>query len=219
MKITNDLIVFDLEATSNKETEDHQPEKQTNNFITDIGAVLLNKDLEIVSEFQSLVRPEEPITPYIEKITHISNEMVATADLWPTVSARFEEWVRANVKNIKNVRLCPWGSYFDMPLIRRCYEFYNMKFPFSGTAFDIKTIAFAWCALSGRRNDKLSVEHVAELMGIKPEGQYHRGLTDAKAEAAILKRAMKDLGSGYFLNMEDNQPYRHISISRTKAKN
>lgn len=40
MRLNNELIVFDLEATSNQEVAEERPAVQTNNFIIEIGAAL-----------------------------------------------------------------------------------------------------------------------------------------------------------------------------------
>jgi DNA polymerase III subunit epsilon len=214
MKLNNELLVFDLEATSNQEAET-KPAHQTNDFIIEVGAVLLDRQLEIVGEFQSLVKPGEAITPFIQGITSITNEMVADQPSWLEVAPQFQKWAQESVKNIKNVRLCPWGNYFDIPLLRKVYQHYGLSYPWSGTAFDCKTIAMLWCALSGRRTDKLSVSAVAKLMGIEPEGQYHRALVDARTQAKIVQRALKDLSSGYFLPItEDRYPFIKIDPER-----
>lgn len=211
MKLNNPLIIFDLEATSNQETDQVRPEKQTNNYIIEIGAVILDTDLKIRGSFSSLVRPEERITPFIENMTHITNDMVKNSNLWPDVANDFYSWVEKNVKNPKQARLSSWGSCFDISLLRNTYDKYNKHYPWSGTCPDAKTIATMWMALSGRGTSKLSVGYVAEQMGIKPEGQYHRALTDALVTAKIVKRAMEDLSEGYFLK-QTNGFYRHIKI-------
>lgn len=213
MKLNNEIIVLDLEATSNQETEGERPAEQTNNFIIEIGAVLISRDLEIVSQFQSLVQPEERVTPFITNITHITQEMVDAAPKWDVVASQFEDWVKTHCKNIKNVRLGAWGNYFDMPLLRKGYRFYNRPFPFSGTMLDIKTSAFDWAALSGNRTDKLSVEHVAHLMEIVPDGQYHRALVDAVTEAKIYIESKKKLSQGFYLPNKDGKPYQYIKVS------
>lgn len=51
MKLKDEIIVLDLEATTNQ-VDDTKPNYQTNDFIIEIGAVLLNQSLEVVSTFQ-----------------------------------------------------------------------------------------------------------------------------------------------------------------------
>jgi len=66
---------------------------------------------------------------------------------------------------------------------------------------------------SGRKSDKLSIEHVASVMGIKPCGAYHRASTDADTLAKIVIRALKDRRDGFFIPGKDGQPYRYAKFS------
>jgi DNA polymerase III epsilon subunit-like protein len=211
MKLSNPLIIFDLECTSNQEIASIRPKHQKNDFIIEIGAVVLDTNLKIRGQFSSLVKPEEKITPFIEQITKITNDMVKNKPLWPDVASEFYGWSDKNIKNLKHARLASWGNYFDITVLRNLYDRYNVDYPWSGTAFDCKTIAATWMALSGRGTSKLSLGHVASCMGIEPEGEYHRALTDAMVTAKIVKRALEDLSEGYFLKTNSDN-YRHIKI-------
>jgi DNA polymerase III epsilon subunit-like protein len=211
MKLSHPLIIFDLECTSNQETTSNKPKKQENNYIIEIGAVVLDTDLKIRGQFSSLVRPEEKITPFIEEHTKITNQMVKNEDLWPDVASRLESWVEKNTKGVKHVRLAAWGNYFDISVLRSLYDKYDVTYPWSGTAFDAKTIAGLWLALSGRGTNKMSLGHVASIMNVAPEGAYHRALTDAMVTAKIVRKCMEDLSEGYFLK-QNNGLYRHIKI-------
>ena len=213
MKLNNEFLVLDLEATSVDE-EVNGLVVQRNNYIIEIGAALLDRELALVDTFSQLVRPDEPILPHISEITGITPAMCKDQPLWSDVAPQLEEWVATRCKNLKTVRLSAWGNYFDMPLLRRCYEQYGLRFPFSGTCFDVKTLAMLWCSLSGRRTDKLDVKKVASVMGIKPEGDYHRALTDAVTEARILQRVFADLDGGVFVpTTNPAQPYMRLSIT------
>lgn len=194
--LNTDLLVLDLEATAGVDKDGNQ----TNNYIIDIGAVLLNRDLEIVSSFQSLVKPEEEISEFITNLTKIDNEMVENEELFPAVADKFHKWLEESLgrASFKKIRLCSWGTYFDIPLLRRVYEKYKLEFPFSGTAFDIKTMALMWHSLSGRKTDRLQVSTVAKSMDIQEDGTYHRAITDAIVETKILQRVFNDL-QGFFV--------------------
>lgn len=210
--LNTDLLIIDLEATAG--TDDKG--RQTNNYIIDIGAVLVDKNLNTVSSFSSLVKPEEEITPFITGLTGIDNDMVRDEKLFPEVISQFEEWVLKETgrSNMKKVRLCAWGNYFDIPLLRSLYNKYDREFPFSGTAFDIKTMALMWMSLSGRKTDKLQVSQVAKTMNIIPDGKLHRAITDAKTEAAILLKVWKDL-QGVFMPQKDGKPYTHFTLTES----
>jgi DNA polymerase III epsilon subunit-like protein len=214
MKLHNELIVFDLEATSTREPSEDRPPVQTNNFIIEIGAAFLNRELQIVDTFEQLVRPEEPISPFITELTGITPHMCESQPLWKEAAPKFEAWVTQHARNFKSARLCAWGNYFDVPLLRRCYERYALPYPFSGTCFDAKTIAMMWCSLSGHRTDKLGVDAVARLMGIEPEGAFHRAKADAVVEARIVQRVFRDLDGGTFVSAGDGRPWIHVKIQK-----
>jgi len=189
--LNNDLIVIDLEATASEDPHGNQ----LNNFIIDIGAVHLDKNLEIQGSFSEIIQPEEPISPFIAQLTGITNQMVGDRPLWSKVGMDFSQWVEGAVGNPKKARLAAWGNYFDIPLLRKSYQNYHMPYPFSGTALDVKTLAFFWLSLEGKRTDKLNLEILAKLLQIEPEGAYHRAITDAKVTAMILQRIWISLSS------------------------
>jgi DNA polymerase III alpha subunit (gram-positive type) len=188
--------VIDLETTSGKDENGFQ----TNNDIIQIGAILLDKELEVIGEFNSLVKPRETVSKFITELTGITDEAAQGAKPFPEVIKIFEEEMNSKVKNPKNIRFCAWGTYFDIPIIRRLYREYKITYPFSGTAYDIKTLAMLWMSLSDRRTDKLSVESIAKIMNINPEGRYHDAMCDARTEARIMKQIFKDFNNGVFIS-------------------
>jgi len=210
MKLKNNIVVIDLEATSNQINE-VKPLKQVHNFIIEIGAVLVSPQLEIVSTFEHLVRPEEEITPFIEKLTGISNAMVKDMPLWPVVSEKFIKWI-TSYGSFSKARLAAWYNYFDMPLLKSVYEHYNTPCPFYGYMIDIKSLAFMWASLKGLSSKELTVDEAARKMGITPDGKYHRALTDAKTEAEIFIYIMKDLRDGHYIPNNDGKPYKYLQI-------
>jgi len=208
MKISKDIVVIDLEATSARDEEGHQE----NNYIIDVGAVYVDRELEIVDRFSSLVKPRERITDQIAELTGITNEMVEDAAEWDVVARAFQDWIRGRAGDLKKIKLAAWGAYFDIPLLRRLYRTYGLAYPFGGAALDVKSVAFVWQALAGHRTDKASVEHVAGLMGLKPEGAYHRAGVDAEVEARILQRCLCDLNQGAFLEFKKGAPYSLVRL-------
>lgn len=214
MKLTQDLIIFDLETTA----QTNEDGTQSNDNIIQIGAVYLKRNdcnqYEIVGYFNELIKPkDEMISSFITELTGISNEMVKDKDLFNLAAERFHEWAKKN-GNIKTTRLCAWGTYFDVPILRKHFQKFLIKYPFSGTAYDVKTWAALWMMLSGRRTDKLSVETVARIMGISPEGKYHDALVDAKTTAQIALKIFDDLNNGFFIDNDKNGKADHFKISK-----
>lgn len=193
--MNNNIIVFDLETTADDAHD-----------ITEIGAVALNSKLEIVDRFNELVNIKRPVDGKSKLITGITDEMLSCAKDKGVVLTQFTQFVEKQ-GNIKKARLSAWGNYFDINILRQ-----NMpNFPFSGTAIDVKSLAFMWASLSGHRTDKMSVRIVSEdYMNIPaPKEGYHRAIVDAEQTALILQRIFKDFGEGVFLS---NKTYVKVGL-------
>lgn len=207
-KLHNPIVVLDLEATAGQDDRG----RQTNNCIIDIGAVYLDERLEVKGTFQSLVKPTEPITPFITKLTGITPAMVEAESGFEVVGPAFVRWMEGLAGNLKKVRLAAWGNYFDIPLLRKNFYDAGLDFPFSGTALDVKTLAFLWLSQSGRRTDKISLEFFADHFGLKVDGTWHRALTDAQVTAGTLAAVWKDL-EGFFVPVKEGDPHRLVRWS------
>lgn len=193
MKLNNDLIIFDLETT---DCDEHH--------IIEIGAVYLNRENELCGSYDGLITPPVPISQFVSDLTTLTNEQLIKEGLDQAEGLReFENWIASlGGSNLKKSRLCAWGNYFDITVLRAEYKRLGQSYPFSGTAIDIKSLAFLWCALSGHRTDSFSVEKVAEeYMKMPPisGGHYHRANYDALRTAQIYQRIASDLSSGMFL--------------------
>lgn len=207
-KLHNPIVVLDLEATAGQDDRG----RQTNNCIIDIGAVYLDERLEVKGTFQSLVKPTEPITPFITKLTGITPAMVEAESGFEVVGPAFVRWMEGLAGNLKKVRLAAWGNYFDIPLLRKNFYDAGLDFPFSGTALDVKTLGFLWLSQSGRRTDKISLEFFADHFGLKVDGTWHRALTDAQVTAGTLAAVWKDL-EGFFVPVKEGDPHRLVRWS------
>ena len=207
IKLNNPLVVIDLEATAGTDERGFQ----TNDCIIDLGAVYLDEGLVVRQNFSRLVKPEQPINAFIQELTGISPEMVAGEPGFSVIGPEFTRWVEALAGNAKKVRLAAWGNYFDIPLLRKNFQRHGFEFPFSGTALDVKTVAFLWLSLSGRRTDKVNLEFFAQHFKLVPQGRYHRALTDAAMTAEILVHLWKDL-EGFFVPGKEGEPYRSARV-------
>ena len=206
-KLQNPLVVLDLEATAGQDAQGFQ----TNDYIIDLGAVYLDEELVSKGSFSRLVRPEQPINEFIQKLTGITPAMVSDEPLFSQVGSDFTAWVASLAGNVKKVRLAAWGNYFDIPLLRKSYQRYGQEFPFSGTAIDIKSLAFLWLSLSGRRTDKVNLPFFAQHFGLD-QGQQHRALSDAQLTAQVARCLWQDL-QGVFFPVKEGEPFRLAHLS------
>ena len=177
MKLPFDLIVLDLETSSDP---DHR--------ITEIGAVRLDRSLAIIDAFEHLV-DGRPVTDEIVAITGITNEMLEGQPKFDVVSKRFESWTR-KLHDCERICLAVWGAYYDIPVLRREYQRLGQPFPFPGHALDIKSVAWWKMWRDKAIADKATVAMACQHFGVKIEGNEHRALVDARAEAMILQKVM-----------------------------
>jgi len=94
--------VFDFEATG--------PD-QLNDYITQIGAVIINDAGSITAQYKTLVRPAKPIPEAIERLTGIYNKDVEEARTFSEVFGEFMAFIEGCVL------ITQAGYEFDYPLL------------------------------------------------------------------------------------------------------
>ena len=165
-------IIFDLEATREKDDRNFQRE------IIEIGAVKIDGDSEIVSEFTSFIRPviTPKLTNFCMELTSITQEQVDAADTFKTVLNRFLEWI-----GDESYYLCSWGFYDKTQFKKDC---------------NLHGVDTKWL----NNHISLKHQHGVKIMGIekgvgmqkalskaglKLVGTHHRGIDDARSIAQL----------------------------------
>lgn len=141
--------------------------------ITEIGIVELNDDGSS-SEWSTLVNPQTPIPQFIEKLTGISNAMVADAPTFEQVAAELLQRLHGRVFVAHNAR-------FDYAFIRN-----ELK------RLDITFRADTLCTVRLSRRlypqyYKHNLDSVIQRLGIHVDDR-HRALADARVLAVFLQR-------------------------------
>lgn len=175
------FVVVDLETTGGGK----------DSSITEIGAVKVRGG-EVVGEFQTLVRPDEPIPPMIQVLTGITDQMVATAPPLDAVLPSFAEFFTGSTLVAHNAR-------FDVGFLKRGFEKLGLAWP-RPTVVD--TVALARCALlrDEVRNCKLST--LASHFGATTVPN-HRALSDARATVDVLHGLLERVGNLGVQTLED----------------
>jgi DNA polymerase III epsilon subunit-like protein len=207
-KLHNPLVVFDLEATVRTNEKGHSVHDE----ILDLGAVFLDQNLKPQGEFSSLVQVRTPLNDFITRLTGIKPQDLEGQPTWPEVASRFLDWVQQLAQGkLKQVRLCTWGSSFDITLLRRQFEDLNKEFPFSGTVIDVKSLCFLRQSLAGERTDKLDMDQLAKSWGLSQPEKRHRALPDAQLTAQLLLKVWSDL-QGFWISQAENKPWLHCQV-------
>lgn len=153
--MTFPIAFVDLETTGARTADDR---------ITEIGMILVDGDE--VRHWSSLVNPQTRISGFIERLTGISNEMVATA---PT----FGEIATAVAEMLGNRLLVAHNAGFD-------YGFLQAEFRRLGLTFDTQVL----CTVKLSRRlypsySKHNLDSLIERHGLVEDGR-HRALADAR---------------------------------------
>ena len=164
--------------------------------IIEIGAVKINRDLEIVDRFEKLVKPRDMsrVTRRIQSLTGITPE-----DLEPesTFDEVWEEFARFTDFNLS--RLCSWNTSFDIAVLREEYRCRGLGFPHNQAPVDALTAVWMFAALWGVKLGGSSLQKACERFEVK-RSNIHRALWDAEAVASIFKEirnlTLEDLEDG-----------------------
>lgn len=162
------LAFVDLETTGATATADR---------ITEIGIVEV--DGEGVREWSCLVNPEAPISPFIERLTGISNAMVADAPVFADVA----EEVRTRLE----------GRLFIAHNARFDYGF--LKNEFKRTGLDFRATVLCTVRLSRRlfpQHVRHNLDSLIERHGLVVSGR-HRALGDARLIHQFWNRVRAEL--------------------------
>ena len=159
------------------------------NRITEVGIVLLD-DTEVVKTFHTLVDPGTTISPFVQKLTGITDEMVQGKPQFGTIAEEVAELLRDRIFVAHNVQ-------FDVKMMR-------MEFKRCCITFDPPRL----CTVKISRRffpglPSYSLHNLALSLGL-PDFNHHRALDDTMACAEILKLAYNKVGQEKILKEVKN---------------
>ncbi len=193
------FVVVDLETTGGSAT--------AGSSITEIGAVKVCQG-EVLGEFQTLVRPSEPIPPFISVLTGITNSMVADAPRIESSLPAFLEFARGCV-------LVAHNAPFDVGFLRHYSELLGLGWP-RFDVLDTAKLARRVVTRDDAPNCKLS--SLARLFKASTMPN-HRALSDARATVDVLHGLMERLGNLGVHTLEELQTFSsRVSTAQRKKR-
>ena len=162
-------LIFDLEMTGT-ESDFHD--------IIQIGAILTDDKWNKISEFESLVYPDNPenFSKFSEEIHGISLSDLEDAPPAYEVFDDFEQWIKTNLKrkqneNMYDVILCGQSVINDINFLKFKYSELNLQWPFSSKLIDLLTISFIFYKIFDindiNRPKSMSLKSVAQMFEIE----------------------------------------------------
>ena len=186
-------LIVDLEMTGT-ESDFHD--------IIEIGAILVDNNWNKISEYESLVYPDNPETfsRYSEEIHGISLFDLEDAPSAYDVLEDFEKWIKKSLKlkdneQLYNVVLCGQSVINDINFLKFKYRELNLNWPFSNKMIDLMSISFAMYRVLDNnkiaRPKSMSLKSVADMFQFSREENTHSAIEDAELTYSCMKEYIK----------------------------
>lgn len=148
--------------------------------VIEFGAVKLGEDLTEIDSFRRLVKPVYgDIPPRYERLTGISNQMVAEAADFGTVLAAFAAWC-------DDAETVYAWSGSDLDQLRGEVRMKDMAFPLEEMAGKWADFQKIFTQAMGLRRE-LSLEQAVNIANISFAGHQHDALWDARNTAELFR--------------------------------
>lgn len=173
-------IVLDLEW--NQSNTGQEPEvKQLPFEIIEIGAIKLNSDFVMTSEFSELVKPTvyKEMHQITSKLIHMKMEELERGELFPVVYPRFMEWCGEN-----EFIFCTWGP-LDLTELQRNIKFHGLT-PISDGPIAFLDIQKLFSLAYEDGKSRRSLEYAVDFLKLEKDIPFHRAFSDAYYTAKVL---------------------------------
>lgn len=177
-------IVFDLEWNqSNTGKEDKIKELPFE--IIEIGAVKLNSEMNFISEFNQLVKPQvyQEMHYITKKLIHLQMEELQDGTPFPIVINEFFEWCG------DDCIFCTWGP-LDLTELQRNMRYYHMG-PLYDKPFKFYDIQKLFSIAYEDGKQRRSLEYAIDFLKIEKDIPFHRAFSDAYYTGKVLKGFLK----------------------------
>jgi len=169
-KANQKVLVIDVESTGLDPTK---------HSCIEIGAVLMDEELNIVDEYSSLIAPipGTEVNPESMAVNKISMEELKTAPDYKTV---IEEFHKRFGEGGSIPTISGWNVWFDVAFLRGLYEKMGRQWPFGHRFLDLQSVAQFFSGFQGVSLEKL-------VDSLLQEKQTHRAIDDTRHTAKVLK--------------------------------
>ena len=174
MKLIQNTICVDIETT------DSNPEIGS---IIQLSGIVVGKDFKpmFAREFDTYIKPlDEYRNIQAMQVNGISEENLINAPSLYEALEMFESFCGYDKL------LAAWGSYFDVPFLRKQYDKIRRRWPFGHKSFDLKSIAIWETSKKGIDDVKGGLSGYLEMNGEVFTGTKHNSLDDIKNTVKLM---------------------------------
>ncbi|MFN7139325.1 MAG: exonuclease domain-containing protein [Limisphaerales bacterium] len=178
MKTTSDILLIDVETTC------VDPLKHA---CIEIGAILLDHDLNPIREYSTYIAPWEgaEIQPEAMAVNGISPCDLERA---PTIQQVVEQFDCIFQPETRRLFLSGWNVWFDVGFLRVLYGKAGRRWPFRSRMLDLQSIVTFHSQLVPQSQAETAKRYLNEE-------QSHRALGDVQQTAKILKLFTEKFGT------------------------
>ncbi len=207
-------IVLDLEW--NQSSDGKEEESKLLPFeIVEIGAIRLNSERQMVSEFSELIKPQvyHEMHHITRKLIHLQMDQLEHGRPFAEVAEQFFDWCG------EEPVFCTWGA-MDLTELQRNLSYYGMQtladgpFPFLDVQ-KLFSIGFE------DRKSRRSLEYAIDYLKIEKDIPFHRAFSDAYYTAKVLalldQEVLRNYSYDVFHIPKDKQSEIHVQFD-TYAK-
>lgn len=155
------------------------------NEIIEIGAVMLDEDLQEVSRYSSLIRSQigKKLRGSVKQLTHITNEDLDNGLPFTKALSQLRRWI-GNRDNV----VITWGDGDIRVLIENCRYLNGIEIvPFLSNYADLQ--AYFHSIFNSPPSRQVGLSAAAQLLGIdEDEFSHHRALDDSLLTAEVFRK-------------------------------
>jgi DNA polymerase III subunit epsilon len=192
------FVVVDLETTGGSPAAGSQ--------ITEIGAVKVRGGV-VLGEFQTLVRPDMAIPPFIAVLTGITDRMVATAPRIDQALPPFLDFIRDTV-------IVAHNAPFDVGFLQHACASLGLAWPLLPV---VDTAKLARRVVNRDEAPNCKLSSLARLFGSTTRPN-HRALSDARATVDVLHGLIERLGNLGVHTVEELQTFSSRVTTEQRRK-
>ena len=179
MGISINYIVLDLEWNQSNTGLEEEVSRLPFEII-EFGAIKLNDDCVMISEFNELVRPVvyQEMHRITSKLIHMQMEELERGRPFAEVAGEFLDWCG------EDVFFCTWGAT-DLTELQRNMKYHNME-PLSDGPIAFLDVQKLFSIAFEDRKTRRTLEFAIDYLGIEKDIPFHRAFSDAYYTAKVL---------------------------------
>ena len=148
--------------------------------IVEIGAIKLNNERSMISEFSELVKPQvyHEMHRITRRLIHLQMEQLEKGRPFTEVMEEFREWCG------EDYIFCTWGP-LDLTELQRNIRYYKLE-PLGDRPIKFLDVQKLFSIAYEDRKSRRALEYAIDYLSIEKDIPFHRAFSDAYYTAKIL---------------------------------